>query len=221
MNPRTVSDEVYQFLHFGKDFPTSLFEFDDPSSPCVFAINSFSKLIGPGMRLGWVATHQQQMSVLLSSGPLQSGGGFNPFTGAIFSELLKSGFLNNQVVRLREYYSAMCGVMCNAIDRYLCPAVEEHERVQYYRPTGGFFCFVTFPERYDTQQLLEFAQSCGVSYFVGRNSSPDKTLFKSSIRICFAFVGKDAIEEGVKRLGTAVAQYREKCLTTLAREDDN
>lgn len=173
------------------------------------------------MRLGWIATHQQQMSVLLGSGPLQSGGGFNPFTGAIFSELLQSGFLNKQVARLREHYGAMSKVLCTAIDHYLCPAVEKHECVQYHRPTGGFFCFVTFPERYDTQQLLEFAQSCGVSYFVGRNSSPDKASFKSSIRLCFAFVGKDAIEEGVKRLRTAVVRYREKCLSTSAREEDN
>lgn len=207
-----MADEVYQFLHFGKDLPTSLFEFDDPSSPCVFSINSFSKLIGPGMRLGWIATHQKQMSHLLNSGSLQSGGGFNPFTGAIFTELVRSGFLKKQVARLREHYMAMCDVLCTAIDQYVRPAIGEDECIQYHRPTGGFFCFLTLPERYDTQQLLELAQSCGVSYFVGRNSSPDKTLFKSSIRLCFAFLDKDAIEEGVKRLGTAVVQYREKFL---------
>lgn len=173
------------------------------------------------MRLGWVAAHPQILSRFLNVGGLQSGGGFNPFTGAIFSELFESGFMDKHVRHIRKHYSETSQVLCAAIDDYLCTAVEENEHVHYHRPTGGFFCFVTLPERYDTQQLLEIAQSRGVSYFVGRNSSPDKTLFKSSIRLCYAWLEKDMITEGVRRLGEAVKEYRKKYLSTSAQKEEH
>lgn len=203
-----MADEVYQFLDFEEKLPTSLYEFDDPTSPCVFSIHSFSKIIGPGMRLGWIAAYEKLMSRLLDCGPIHSGGGLNPFTAAIFTEMFKSGFVDDQLARLRPHYKEMCDAMCDAIDEYVSSAVGRDEKIHYYRPTGGFFCFITLPPRYDTQKLLHLAQSHGVSYFAGCNSSPDKSLFKSSIRLCYAFLEKDKIVEGVKRLGSAISQFR-------------
>lgn len=202
-----MSDEVYQFLSFDAELPKSLFEFDDASNPCVFAINSFSKLLGPGLRLGWIATHKPHMDRLLECGPLHSGGGFNPFMGAVVAEMIENGFVEKQVERVRKHYKSTCTALCDAIDKYVCTAVREDEEVTYLKPTGGFFCFLTLPERYDTQQLLEVAQKCGVSYFVGRHSSPDKSLFKNCVRLCFAFAESDVIVEGVKRLGKAMKEY--------------
>lgn len=144
---------------------------------------------------------------LLECGPLHSGGGFNPFMGAVVAEMIENGFVKEQVKNLRAYYKDTCDTMCDAIDQYVCTAVRKDEQITYYRPTGGFFCFLKLPDRFDTQKLLEIAKQYGVSYFAGCNSSPDKTLFTNCIRLCFAFVEKDGIVKGVQRLGEAIAKY--------------
>lgn len=204
-----MADEVYQFLSFADDFPTSLFEFDDPSNPTVFSINSFSKLLGPGLRLGWILTHKSHMDRLLECGALQSGGGFNPFMGGVITEMLANGFVDTQVSKLRAHYKSTCTALCDSIDKYVSTAVRADEVITYRQPTGGFFCFVDLPKRFDTEKLLEIAKECGVSYFAGCNSSPDKSLFKNCIRLCFGFLNEPEIVEGVKRLGTAIKGYGE------------
>lgn len=199
---------MYQFLTFGTDFPTSLFEYDDPSNPTVFAVNSFSKILGPGLRLGWIATHPSHMSRILDCGPLHSGGGFNPFMGTVVDEMIRSGFVQQQVSKLCAYYKENSDIMCQAIDDYIVPAVADDEKVTYFKPTGGFFCFITLPQRFDTTKLLQTsAKDSGVSYFAGCNSSPDKNSFHNCIRLCFAFLERDQIVEGVKRVGNAIQMY--------------
>lgn len=203
----SVSDEVYQFLSFSDEFPISLFEYDDKSNPTVFAINSFSKILGPGLRLGWIATHQKHMNRILDCGPLHSGGGFNPFMGGVVDEMIRNGFVEQQVVKICEQYKRNCDILCQAIDDYIIPAVRNDEKVTYSKPTGGFFCFITLPQRFNTQTLLEDAKELGVSYFAGCNSSPDKKSFNNCIRLCHAFLESDQLIEGVKRVGKAMQQY--------------
>lgn len=204
---KIIADEVYQFLYFKEGIPTSLFEFDDATNPSVFAINSFSKLLGPGLRLGWVCTHDAHMKRLLDCGSLQSGGGFNPFMGEAVTELLDNGFVLEHVQTVRDTYKNNCEILCDAVDKYVKPMVAEDESIEFNRPSGGFFCFLTLPQRFDTDKLLPVAKDNGVIYFAGRHSSPDKKLFTNCIRLCFAFQEADAIVEGVKRLGEAIRVY--------------
>lgn len=185
-----------------------MFEYDDPADPTVFSLNSFSKLLGPGLRLGWVTAHKKLLDRLLDCGALHSGGGFNPFTGGIVAQLFENKFIDDQISKVRAQYKENCLTLCEALNKYVVPALVEEE-VKFTVPTGGFFCFVTLPERIDADKLLEVAKSRGVSYFVGKHSSPDKSKFKNCVRLCFAFLEQDAIVEGVKRLGQAVKAYDE------------
>lgn len=202
-----MSDEVYQFLSFTDKIPTSLYEFDDPSKPTVFSMNSFSKILGPGLRLGWLSTAPKHMERLLDCGSLQSGGGFNPFTSVICSEMMKNGFVARHANTVRDDLHNCAQILCNAIEKYMRPALKEGEEMTYYRPTGGFFCFIHLPKRFDADELLVVAKQKGVSYFCGKHSSPDKSSFKNCIRLCFAFVD-DQIEEGVRRIGEAMKDYQ-------------
>lgn len=196
------------FLKFGSTEPSkSLFEYDDPSDPVVFSVSSFSKLLGPGMRLGWIAAHEPYISRILDCGALQSGGGFNPMTSAVILELLEKGFLDEQVQCLRQEYQASCQALCKAIDEHLRPALRPGEELQYENPEGGFFCFITLPDRFDTDKLLEVSKKSGVSFFAGKHFSPGQCSFKSSLRLCFAWCEIDEIVEGVRRLGKAIKEY--------------
>lgn len=202
-----ASDEVYVFLSFEDDFPTSLFDYDDPANPKVLAFNSFSKLIGPGLRLGWMAAHNPHMERMLNCGSLQSGGGFNPLTSAIVSEMITSGTVYDHVKRVREYYKKMCKLLISELETTLQSALREGEVLSFEKPTGGFFIFIYLPERINTEKLLDLAKKHGVSFFAGCHSSADKSQFQNAIRLCFAFAENEEIREGVKRLAEAVRAY--------------
>lgn len=203
-----AADEVYQFLKFGTSkVPKSLFEYDDPSDPVVFSINSFSKLLGPGMRLGWLTAHKPFISRILDCGALHSGGGFNPLTSAVVLQLFNNGFMDKHIALLRREYEASCVALCKAIEEHLVPALKPDEKLQYHTPAGGFFCFITLPERYDADKLLEQCKENGVSFFVGKHFSPAKDSFKSSLRLCFAWLEIDELVEGVRRLGKTVREF--------------
>lgn len=196
------------FLKFASDdVPSSLFEYDDPDNPVVFSVNSFSKLLGPGIRVGWVATNRRYIDRLLDCGTLQSGGGFNPFASAVVLPLLEDGFVEGKAHELRQHYRQNCTAMCDALDTYVAPVLKAGEQLKFERPEGGFFVFVTLPQRFDVDRLLQVAKKMGVSYFQGKHFSPAKSTFKNCFRLCFAFCEKSEVVEGIKRLANAMREY--------------
>jgi DNA-binding transcriptional MocR family regulator len=72
----------------------------------VLSLGSFSKIVAPGLRLGWIQTDAASMRVLLASGSLVSGGNFNHFTSHVVRQLLENGELDSNIVRLRSSYAA-------------------------------------------------------------------------------------------------------------------
>lgn len=196
------------FLTFDEQQPKSLFDFDDPKKPTVFSINSFSKIIGPGLRLGWVETDTSHMPRLLNCGSLQSGGGFQPFTGAVILEMLKCGAVHRQIKSLKAKYRVTSAAMCTALEEHIPSALLPGEKMSFRQPRGGFFCFVTLPPRITSQKLLEQAkEKFGVSFFAGQHFSEDKRGYQSSLRLCFTFLEPSVIIDGVKRLASAIKAY--------------
>lgn len=173
----------------------------------MLSINSFSKLLGPGLRLGWITANHTLIARLLDYGALHSGGGFNPFASAIVSEMIQTGHVHQQVNALREHYSVTSRALCDALEQYVRPALRDGETLHYHKPNGGFFCFVHLPDRIDADLLLEAAKQNGVSFFPGKYFSRDRKSFRNCIRLCFAFVSKEQIQEGVRRIGETI-----KCL---------
>lgn len=204
----TVADEVYQLLEFGETPSVGLFDLDDPKNPTVFAINSFSKILAPGLRLGWIETNVKHMQRILECGPLTSGGGFNPITSGMAYQLLKSGFISDHIDLLRGKYAETCSILCRSLDTHLRAALSPGEELKYRAPAGGFFCFVTLPERIDTNRLQDIALAKhGVTFFPGNVSSEKKDKFLNCLRLCFAFVDSEKIEQGVMRLADAIRGY--------------
>ncbi|MEA2008687.1 MAG: PLP-dependent aminotransferase family protein, partial [Chloroflexota bacterium] len=85
-----VADEVYQFLPYSQTPPIPFAAFAKDVEQ-VISVNSFSKILAPGLRLGWIHAHDNVIKRLAGSGLLDSGGGMNPFTSAILRYLIASG----------------------------------------------------------------------------------------------------------------------------------
>ncbi|GAB0488845.1 hypothetical protein MMPV_000056 [Pyropia vietnamensis] len=207
-----IADEVYQLLTYdGAPAPKSLAQFDsDPDNRVVFAVNSFSKLLGPGLRLGWVEAGPAHVARLVAAGAIQSGGGLNPFPSAVVAEMFRSGDAQRHVVTVRETYTASASTLCDALDAELPPVVGA-AGYRYLRPTGGFFVFVRLAPGVDTEVLLkEYAPQTGVVFFAGRHfasGAPGGQAFTNALRVCFAFLDEAPLREGVRRLAAALKAY--------------
>jgi len=185
-----IADEVYQLLAYTQTPPPAFAAFTE-SVEQVISVNSFSKILAPGLRLGWVQAHATVIQRLAGCGLLDSGGGLNPFTSAIVRWLVESGGLEKNIAALRQEYTDRLVALDSALRQYL-PAAK------YTLPRGGFFFWVRLPG-VNTVELRPLAQKLKVDFRPG-------TLFSSRVglgdylRLGFCFYAPATLEEGVRRL---------------------
>ena len=191
-----VADEVYQFLNY---FALQVKPFAAYTNlETVISINSFSKILAPGLRLGWMQAHPKQIKRLVTSGLLDSGGGLNPFTSAIVRELIEMGDLEQNIDRLIATYSSRLKVMDAALRR-------EIPQADFKTPQGGFFFWIRLPGL-DTRQLREKARKFNVGFRQGVLFSSQEGM-REYIRMCFAFYNEEKIREGTQRLSNCLDTF--------------
>ena len=185
-----VADEVYHLLSYVQTPPKSFAAYIDIEN--VISLGSFSKILAPGLRLGWLQAHPEKIKRFNTCGLLDSGGGLNPLTSAIVRGVIESGGLENNINKLSNIYRARLQVMNAALEQHLPEA-------QYSVPGGGYFFWLRLPEMIDTNELRRKAQSYKVDFRPGTLFSSRAGL-KDRIRLCFVHYEADKIQEGVVRL---------------------
>ncbi len=185
-----LADEVYQLLSYGNHVPQSFATHIDIEN--IISLGSFSKILAPGLRLGWIQTHPRNIQRLTASGLLDSGGGMNPFTSAIVRGMIESGVLDEHVQKLINTYRPRLMKMDSLLKEYL-PAVA------YATPQGGYFFWLRLPEHMDATEFRKQAKSYNVGVRQGGLFSCENGL-RNYIRLCFAYYDEMQIEEGILRL---------------------
>ncbi|HEX9330268.1 MAG TPA: PLP-dependent aminotransferase family protein [Anaerolineales bacterium] len=185
-----VADEVYQLLSYTQQPPNSFAAYMDVEN--VISLGSFSKILAPGLRLGWMQAHPKTIKQFVVSGLLDSGGGLNPFTSAIVRWVIESGDLERNINKLVKIYSSRLNVMDSALRQHL-------PNIQYSTPQGGFFFWLRFPEVTDATELRKNARRFKVDFRPGILFS-SKGELKDYIRLCFVHYGEEKIEQGIMRL---------------------
>jgi len=94
---KIIADEAYQQLNFDQKDVLPLFYHDDPNDPRVLSVNTFSKLIGPGTKVGWVQAHQKLLKPLINIGFIDSGNCPAIMSSGILVEFIKSGNFNKHI----------------------------------------------------------------------------------------------------------------------------
>jgi len=184
-----VADEVYQLLHYGPPPPPSLGRF--ASSGSVLSLGSFSKILAPGLRLGWIQAAPARLQALTQSGLVASGGGLNPFTSALVRSALELGLQEAHLNRLRETYRSRLEAVLGALSL--------HRLKPRYTPEGGYFVWLELDRALNTQVLLEQALKAGVRFQPGPKFS-SRGGFTHALRLCFAYYDVPDLIEGVQRL---------------------
>lgn len=185
-----VADEVYQLLGYTAPPPPPLTHYDRTGR--VISLGSFSKILAPGLRLGWIQAQPPRLQPLLNSGVLDSGGGLNPFTSNIVRSALELGLQQTYLAELRQTYTRRLAALSQALRREL-PAFT------FTEPAGGFFVWGHLPEGVDTQALRAAAIEAGVAFQPGIKSSSRGGL-RNYLRLSFAYYAEDQLSEGVRRL---------------------
>jgi len=186
-----AADEVYQMLWYGCPPPPALGTLTPHGN--ILSLGSFSKILAPGLRLGWIQTSKRLMDRLLDSGVVNSGGSFNHFTSLVVREAIQQGLQAKFLRQLRETYARRVEVMDTALQKHF------GTRARWDKPGGGYFFWLEFDEGIDTTALRATAGRFRTGFQPGQNSSSRGAL-KNCLRLSFAHYGEDGIREGVDRL---------------------
>jgi DNA-binding transcriptional MocR family regulator len=190
-----VADEVYHLLSYGSPPPPPFAAW--AASGSVLALGSFSKILAPGLRLGWVQAAPERVQRLVGSGLLDSGGGLNPFTSAIVGSALETGLQARHLARLREVYRRRVAALDTALRAHLGGVAS------WAVPNGGYFFWLRLPEGMDAERLAPHAAAHKVGFRAGARFSSCDGLHEY-VRLSFAYYAEEELAEGAARLGRAL-----------------
>ena len=191
-----VADEVYHLLSYTPSVPPPMAAWTD--SGVVLSLGTFTKILAPGLRLGWIQAAMPLIQRLADAGFILSGGGLNPFTSAIVKTLIEDGSLRNYLDFLRTTYRERVMVMDASLSAHF------PQTVKYYVPAGGYFFWLRFPEGTDTATFLPKAADHKVGFRSGSKFTVDGSL-ANYMRLSFAYYDSPTIERGIALLAKAVS----------------
>jgi 2-aminoadipate transaminase len=200
LDPQTIliEDDPYGELRYSGDALPHLFEVDAVNAAGgaletrVIYLGSFSKILAPGLRVGWVIAPAEVIDKLVQAkqaADLHT----STFCQHIILELIRDGVLGRQIPRLREAYRARRDAMLSALAEHF-PA-----GTSWTRPDGGMFLLVKLPAEIDAGELLKCALAKNVAFVPGREFHVDDS-GGNSLRLNFSNATPEKIVEGVRRL---------------------
>lgn len=197
-----VEDDPYGMLRFdGTDVPS--FSSLGGHNPLVFRIQTFSKLIAPGLRVGWIDVDPELQKLAVNAKQAMDTCTNAP-NQLVVAKFLQQGHLAPHLDRLLPLYKERKAAMNQALRETF------GESIRMTDPEGGFFLWATFMgerEQLDTQELFPAALEEGVAYIPGVAFTADNSQH-NALRLCFATSSPDRIREGVSRLERAVERVQ-------------
>ena len=191
-----------------EDNPYGELWYDAPPSPPLAArwregtvyLGSFSKVLAPGLRLGYVIAPPAMSPKLLQA--KQAADLHTPgFNQRVVYEVIRDGFLSEHVPTIRARYKAQRDAMRAALETHMPPGC------RWNVPVGGMFFWVELPEGVDATALLPKAVDLGMAYVPGAAFFASEPKM-NTLRLSFVTGGPDVIERGVALLAKALTGGR-------------
>ncbi len=211
-----VEDDPYRELRYsGQDIP-ALVELEGQKLGAAWDKNgrilhfgTFSKTLAPGLRIGWTLAPSTliHMFVLAKQGTDLHSATLSQF---VAEDLLRNGTLEAGLPVLRDLYRERRDTMLDALQTYV------GDLATWTRPDGGLFIWLTLHNGINTMELLAEALKRDVAFVSG-----DGFYFNGegydSLRLNFSCMSPDRIREGIRRLGTLIAEQQSKPATAHVR----
>ena len=194
--------EKYDFFIF-EDNPYGELRFDgedvqtmksmDTTGRVVY-LGSFSKILSPGLRLGFTSCHKDLMERMIICKKVQDVH-TNVFSQMLTYEYVTTNSIDEHIARLRKVYGEKCRFMCECMDKYF------PECVTHTTPQGGIFLFCEMPEGYDTKEIMAKAVERGVAFVPGSTTMIDDKAIYNTFRMNYSTASFEQIDKGIKILG--------------------
>ena len=181
-------DECYADLIFEGDYEKAIRALDDSNR--VLHIGSFSKSLGPGIRLGYVVASWDVMSRLISR---KNDAGTGVMDQMIVGDYFSNHY-DDHIQDMRRALKRKCDVLGAALREHFGPLVDFEE------PRGGMYLWVKLPPGIDSRDFVQTALDEGVAYNPGPDWSADPDAAANYIRLCFALPSEIEIWEGIAKL---------------------
>jgi 2-aminoadipate transaminase len=189
-----IEDDPYAPLRFRGEALPPIKAYDEAGM--VFYLGSFSKMLAPALRLGWMVAPAEMMpriTTIRESFDLESS---TLYQRAV-AEFMGRGLLGPHLERITEAHGARRDVMLQTLEEELSGIA------RWSKPDGGVFVWVSLPEQLDTTEMFQEAIEKKVAYIPGGVFSVDGST-RNAVRLNFSNVKPAAIQEGVKRLAEVI-----------------
>lgn len=195
-----IEDSPYREMNFSGTVLPSLWSLAEGKG--VIQLKTFSKMLLPGMRVGWIAAEpeviEQVVKVKQTTDLCTSS-----FNQLILASFLNQGKMRQVIDRAIGIYRPKKDAMVSALAKYM------PRGVTWSKPDGGMFLWVVLPENLDSYDLFMTAIAHNVAYVTGRPFHCDGS-GASTLRLNYSFPSLENIETGISFLGQAVAEHLDR-----------
>ncbi|MBC7204483.1 MAG: PLP-dependent aminotransferase family protein [Pusillimonas sp.] len=194
-----IEDDPYGDLRYAGEALPGLLGLGRKVGATVIRLGSFSKVLAPGLRLGYIVAPETIIAKLVQikqATDLHTA----TLTQMAVYETIHDGFLNFHLPAVREIYKEQCGYMLEAMQEFF-PA-----SAKWTRPEGGMFIWVTLPGHIDAYELLGRAIKKHVAFVPGEPFYAGAEPMRNTLRLSFVTVSKERIREGIEILGRLIAE---------------
>ncbi|ARP84121.1 2-aminoadipate aminotransferase [Bordetella genomosp. 8] len=197
LNLPVVEDDPYGELRYAGEHQPSLLSLGGEAGAHVIRMGSFSKVLAPGLRLGYIAASRALIDKMVQA-KQATDLHTSTLTQMAVYEIVKDGFLAKHLPTVRELYRQQCGYMLDALQQEFPAAAT------WTRPEGGMFIWVTLPEGIDTTQLLQQAIAEKVAFVPGQPFYANTPAPRNTLRLSFVTVPEEKIRSGMATLGRLI-----------------
>ena len=186
-----IEDDPYSDLRYKGEKIPSLKALDDDNN--VLSLRTFSKILAPGIRLGWVTGPKAiiaKINLVKQSADLCTPS----ITQVATDEYLRKGYLAPHIEAIKASYSKKCAIMVESVKKFF------PSEVKINVPEGGMFLWAVAPSYLNTIDLFPEAIEHGIAYIVGSAFYPDGS-GTNTMRINFTMVSPEKIVEGIEKFG--------------------
>lgn len=192
-----IEDTPYRQLRYVGSHIPSLFELDGGEG-YVVSLFTFSKILFPGLRLGWVIGNPEIIEKFIIAKQAMDLS-TPPFTQAIAYEYCRRGLLDAHIQENVKLYKKKREAMLQAMDEYM----PKHAEIKWTKPEGGLFLWLSLPSYFNVDEMFYEAIEENVAYVVGTGFYADDG-GKSALRLNFSYPSEEEIVEGVQRLAKVI-----------------
>jgi len=193
-----LEDDAYNELYFSekaRQLTKPLMTMNHDGVTMVYT-GSFSKILGPGFRLGWMLAPPDiyEKAQIIKQGIDACSPNF---TQVIANEFMKKGYLEQYLNKIRKEYAERKQLMQKALKKYM------PETVTWTEPQGGFYFWLKLPQHMNATEILKESVEKGAVFVTGKTFDPEAK-HNNYIRLAFSNMNKKDIDKGIQIISDAI-----------------